>query len=198
MNSVNVAIVHPAFERLRQNGSTLHLVAGSLILLHACLHILHPDPDLIYFGCLLLVAIDIFILVLAVGKSLADIPGVNLFFRAIECLFFAGIGIEMLVEGRLAVGLVHVAVAAGYICLFRIEQKMRTGAWIGIYHSGIVIPALWGPRFLSWSAVSSLDAGYRAITITTAKVQYAFDLRKQLQFDELDQIHEFCRYYIGE
>ena len=51
---------------------------------------------------------------------------------------------------------------------------------------------------LSMSQISSIEATYSSITIhTSLDKSYHFDLQRNLQFEELDQIHEFCRHYLG-
>ena len=71
--------------------------------------------------------------------------------------------------------------------------------FVGIHHTGINIPTLTEDKFLIWSQIKSFKARYDSISIETANDrQYSFELQKNLEFSELEQIHEFCRHYLGE
>ena len=98
MDTISLPVVHPAFERLKRSGSWLHLTAGLLILTHAISHFRSEESPTPYFWCQLLISLDIFILVLACGDVLRQLPKVNLFFRVVEIVFFLGIGILMLTQ----------------------------------------------------------------------------------------------------
>ncbi len=189
----------PSFQKLKHAGRLLHLTAGGLILVHAISHFNQPQSSPIYLGCLLLMALDIFILVLAGKNILIDMPKVNLFFRLAEILFFLGIGITLLVESKWAMGSLHLALSVVYSYLFYCEKKLNTEEHVAIHHTGISVPALPESKFLLWSHINGVDARYDCITINTSfNKSYEFDLRKNLAFEELDQIHEFCRHYLGE
>lgn len=143
-------------------------------------------------------ALDIFILVLAGKNILADMPKVNLFFRLAEILFFLGIGITLLVEQHWAIGTVHLLLSTIYTYLFYCEKKVGSAEYVAIHHTGISVPALPESKFFLWSHINGVDARYDCISINTANSgSYAFDLRENLAFEELDQIHEFCRHYLG-
>ena len=198
MNSLALPVVHPAFQKLKRSGRILHLAAGALILVHAISHFQEPHTSPIYLGCLFLIAVDIFILVLAVKNLIVDMPRVNLFFRLVEIVFFLGICITMFVEKRWLAGSVHLVLSIAYIYLFYCEKRLRTEEFVAIFHIGVSVPSMPGSRFFLWSNINHIEAQYDCITINTSlnKV-YRFDLRKNLAFEELDQIHEFCRHYLG-
>ncbi len=198
MNGISLPVVHPAFEKLKNSGRLLHLAAGGLILAHAVSHFNQPQSSPLYIGCLLLIAVDIFILVFAGRNILITLPRINLFFRLIEFLFFLGIGITMLFSKSWWVGSVHILLSAAYCYLFYCEKKMLTDEYLAIHHTGISIPALPEHKFFIWSNINGIDAHYDHITISTShQKSYHFSLRKNLAFEELDQIHEFCRHYLG-
>jgi hypothetical protein len=70
---------------------------------------------------------------------------------------------------------------------------------VALHHTGITIPALPESRFFIWSNISHIEAHYDHIIIDTSlDKSYRFNLRKNLQFEELDQIHEFCRHYLQQ
>jgi hypothetical protein len=198
MNSISFPVVHPAFQKLKRSGRFLHLAAGILILIHALTHSHQPHSSPVYIGCLVFMALDIFILVMAGNNIAADMPTVNLFFRVVEVLFFLGIGLTLLLEARWFMGGIHLSIGLAYLYLFRLEKRLLHNEYLAIHHSGITIPALPDNRFLIWTQVNRIDAQYDSITIdTSTDTSYRFDLRKNLQFEELDQIHEFCRHYLG-
>ncbi len=199
MNSLSLPIVHPAFQSLQKSGRLLHLVAASLILIHGIGHILQPGSSMIYFGCLLLIAIDIFILVFAGRNILQDMPKVNLFFRFVEFVFFLGIALDLFNKHNWINGSVHLGLCLAYIYLFYCEKKLEKEEIVAIHHTGISIPNLPESKFLIWSSISHIEAHYDCITIDTSHHKtYHFNLRKNLQFEELDQIHEFCRHYLQQ
>ena len=197
MNPVSLPIVHPAFRTLKRNGRVLHLAAGGLILTHAITHFGNSDTNPIYLGCLILIALDIFILVFAVRNLLTDMPKVNLFFRFIEFIFFLGIGVEMLFRSNWTVGIIHVALSIAYIYLFYCERKINYEEYVAIHHTGITIPALPDSKFFIWSQIEGIKADYRSITINTSlNKTYHFDLQDKLDENDMEQIREFCRYYL--
>jgi hypothetical protein len=199
MNSLSLPVVHPSFQKLKHAGRLLHLTAGGLILVHAISHFNQPQSSPVYLGCLLLMALDIFILVLAGKNILIDMPKVNLFFRLAEILFFLGIGITLLIESNWAMGILHLVLSVVYSYLFYCEKKLNSEEYVAIHHTGISVPSLPESKFFLWSHINGVDARYDCITINTSfNRSYEFDLRKNLAFEELDQIHEFCRHYLGE
>lgn len=198
MNSLSLPVVDPSFQKLKQSGRILHGIAGCLILAHAISHFKEPHSSPLYLGCLLLITLDIFILVLAGKNILLNMPRVNLFFRVVEILFFLGIGIHLLFNGHWVLGLVHILLSGVYSYLFYCEKKLLTDEFVGIHHTGISIPGLPEHKFYIWSKIDRIEAHYDSIIIDTSyHKSYHFHLRKNLAFEELDQIHEFCRHYLG-
>ena len=176
----------------------LHLTAGGLILAHAISHYSQPQASAVYFWCQFILALDIFILVFAGRQVLATLPNVNLFFRFIEFLFFLGIAVLLFFEKKWLTGSIHLGLSFIYIYLFYCERSSIHGEYIAIHHTGITIPALPESRFYIWSNITSIDAHYDSIPIETSlNKTYRFNLKENLQFEELDQIHEFCRHYLG-
>jgi hypothetical protein len=198
MNSISFNVVHPAFQNLKRSGRLLHLTAGGLILAHAISHFRQPDASPIYFWCQFILALDIFILVFAGRQVLATLPKVNLFFRFIEFLFFLGIAVLVFFERKWLMGGLHLVLSFIYIYLFYCEKTTIDGEYVGIHHTGITVPALPESKFFIWANISSIKANYDSITIETSLDKtYHFNLKENLRFEELDQIHEFCRHYLG-
>ena len=199
MNPVSLPIVHPAFRSLKRNGRVLHLAAAGLILTHAITHFGNSDPNPIYLACLFLIALDILILVFAVRNLLNDMPRVNLFFRFIEFIFFMGIGVEMMVRSNWVVGAIHIVLSIAYIYLFYCEKKINQEEYVAIHHTGITIPSLPESKFFIWSQISTIQADYHSITVNTSlNKSYHFELQEKMDANDLEQIDQFCRYYLPE
>jgi hypothetical protein len=199
MDSISLPVVHPAFERLKRSGTSLHALAGLLILTHAVSHFRQEESPTVYFWCLLLISLDIFLLILAGRDILRQLPKVNLFFRLVEIVFFLGIGGFMLKEGNGWTGLIHVMLSIAYGYLYYCERSFRADEQLSFHHSGVTVPALPDNRFLLWTQINQVDARYDSIRISTSdERELHFDLRHNLEFAELEQIHEFCRHYIGQ
>ncbi|HKH60707.1 MAG TPA: hypothetical protein VKA49_07740 [Flavitalea sp.] len=95
-------------------------------------------------------------------------------------------------------GGLHLGLSIIYIYLFYCEKHIVDGEYVAIHHTGITIPALPETRFIYGPNISSIDAHYDSIIIETSLDKtYHFNLQQNLQFEELDQIHEFCRHYLG-
>lgn len=198
MNQISLPVTHPGFQHLRRNGKLLHFIAALLILIHAIQHYREPNNNLWYSGCLILIAADILILVFALRNLVYEWPRINLFFRSLEGLFFLGIGTQALLDQHWYTGVIHLVFMLAYGWLFYCEMQSRHAEHLIIFHTGIEIPALPENLFIPWSAISSLQVQYHSIDITTtSRQQYHFELTQNLQFDELDQIHEFRRHYLG-
>jgi hypothetical protein len=199
MDSISLPVVHPAFERLKRSGSWLHLTAGTLILTHAISHFRSEESPTLYFWCLLLMSLDIFILVLAGRDILRQLPRINLLFRLAEIIFFLGIGIFTLVRGYQWTGIVHLLLSAAYSYLFYCEKNFRSEELLSFHHTGITVPGLPESRFLLWTHVNHIDAAYDGIHILTSEDKnVSFNWRKNLEFAELEQIQQFCRHYLGK
>jgi len=198
MDPISLPIVHPAFEKLKRSGSWLHLAAGLLILTHAISHIQHRDSSPVYFWCLLLISLDILILFIAGRDLAAQLPRVNLFFRLVEILFFLGIGLFMLTRGNTLTALIHISLSICYTYLFYCERNLQSRENLLIHHIGLTLPGLPESKFLLWTHINKLEASYNTIQISTSQDSILhFELRKNLDFAELEQIHEFCRHYLG-
>ncbi|HMI61911.1 MAG TPA: hypothetical protein VK518_13415 [Puia sp.] len=199
MDSISLPVVAPAFERLKRSGTWLHLTAGVLILTHAVSHFRGEESHTLYFWCQLIISLDIFLLVLAGKDILRQLPKVNLFFRLVEVIFFLGIGTLMLLQGHLVIAIVHLSLSIGYAYLFYCEKRFRSEELLSFHHTGITIPGMPESRFLLWSHVNEVETFYDSIHISTSqKENLTFDLRTNLEFGQLEHIHQFCRFYLGK
>ena len=199
MDSISLPVVAPAFERLKRSGLGLHLAAGVLILTHAVSHFRSEESHTLYFWCQLIISLDIFLLVMAGKDVLRQMPRVNLFFRLVEIIFFLGIGILMLIQGHILIGIIHSSLSIGYSYLFYCEKSLRSEELLSFHHTGITVPGLPESRFLLWSHINDVETFYDSIHISTAGQEtLTFDLRRNLEFAQLDHIHQFCRFYLGK
>jgi hypothetical protein len=199
MDSISLPVVHPAFERLKRNGTWLHLLAALLILTHAISHSRSEESPTLYFWCQLLISLDIFILVMAGRDLLRQLPRVNLFFRLVEVIFFLGIGTLMLTTSHRAAGVFHLTLSVAYGFLLYCERGLGSDELLSFHHIGVTLPGLPENRFLLWTQINGIQTFYDSIHISTSEQEnLRFDLRKNLEFAELEQIHQFCRHYLGE
>ena len=198
MDSISLPVVAPQLDRLRRSSSWLHLLAGALILAHAISHFRGETTHTLYFWCMLLISLDIFLLVLVGRDMLVQMPRLNLIFRCIEIVFFLGIGVLTLLERHPITGLFHLLLSTAYGYLLYCERSFRTHETLSIHHTGITVPDIPESRFLYWTHINHIDASYDSIDITTAEDKpLRFRLRNNLSFDQLEHIQAFCRFYLG-
>jgi hypothetical protein len=121
----------------------------------------------------------------------------NTVFRFIECIIFLGAAAILLSETNWIMGTVLILISAAYAWLLVCEKKMDTTEMVKFNHIGITISGLPQSEFFLWSRINHIDIRYDSVTIYTSEnKKYSFPLRQNLQFEELDQIHEFCRHYL--
>jgi hypothetical protein len=197
MDSISLPVIAPRLDKLKRSGGWLHLLAGALILAHAISHFRGETTHTLYFWCLLIISLDIFLLVLVGRDLLHQMPRMNLLFRCVEIIFFLGIGTLMLVEGNPMTGLFHLLLGIAYGYLFYCERLFRDEQLLSIHHTGISIPDLPEPRFLYWTHINKIEANYDSIDITTAEDKpLRFRLRHNLDIDAMEQVQAFCRFYL--
>jgi hypothetical protein len=200
MDSISLPVIAPRVDRLKTAGSPLHLLAGALILAHAISHFRGEASHPLYFWCLVIISLDIFLLVLVGRELLFQMPRVNLFFRIVEIVFFLGIGTLMLTKGNPITGLFHLLLGVAYGYLYYCERAFREEQILSIHHTGITIPDLPESRFLYWTHINRIEAGYDHIDITTAEAEdkpMRFLLRHNLDIDSMERVQTFCRFYLG-
>jgi hypothetical protein len=197
MNALAITIVHPAYENLKRMGRFLHFIAGLLILFNAIHQLQQPKLNHLYFWCQLIIGIDILIVVFTNRNLVQELPKMNTIFRFIECLIFLGAAAILLTETNWIMGSVLILVGAAYAYLLFCEQKISTVEMVKFNHIGITISGIPQSEFFLWSRINDIDIHYDSISILTSEnKKLHFPLRQNLQFEELDQIHEFCRHYL--
>jgi hypothetical protein len=198
MDSISLPVIAPRLDRLKRSGSWLHLLAGALILVNAITHFRGEATHTLYFWCLLLISLDIFVLVIFGRGMLLQLPRLNLFFRVIEIAFFTGIGILTLLEAHPLTGLFYLLLGIAYGYLLYCERSFRSEVILSIHHTGITIPDVPESRFLYWTHINHVNATGDSIDITTADhTPLRFRLQNNLSFDQIEHIQAFCRFYLG-
>ncbi len=198
MNSISIPVIHPAFEKLKNSGRLLHLIAALVLIAHAFSH-MGEGFKAVYFWCLTIFAIDIILLVFSAKNLAVNLPRLNAFFRFAEFIFFIGIGLMMFLGSNWVQGAFHVLLSILYLYLFYCEKRLSRDEAVSLHHTGVTIPALPENKFLLWSQINHLKVQYDSIQIDTSyNKNLKYDFRNNISFDELDQIHEFCRHYLGE
>ena len=197
MNGLAITIVHPAFENLKRMGRNLHFIAALLILFNAIHQLQQPKLNHLYFWCQLFIGVDILIVAITNRNLAQDLPKMNTVFRFIECIIFLGAAAILLSETNWIMGCVLLLVSGAYGYLMYCEQKMGEAEMVKFNHIGITISGMPESEFYLWSRINNIDIRYDSVTIETSEnKQFQFSLRQNLQFEELDQIHEFCRHYL--
>ena len=198
MDSLSFPVIAPRLDRLKRTGSRLHVLAGALILAHAISHFRGETTHTLYFWCLLVISLDIFLLVFIGRDLLLQMPKVNLLFRFIEIVFFLGIGSLMFLEGSPVTGLFHLVLGIAYGYLYYCERVFRQEETLSIHHTGITIPDVPDSRFLYWTHINKIVASYDSIDIVTAGDKpLRFQFRNNLKFEELEKVQTFCHFYLG-
>lgn len=196
MNGLAITIVHPSFENLKRSGGTLHLAAGLMIIGNALRQLQHPHIEQMYFWCQLFIGFDILLLVLANRNLSSDLPKVNTAFRCIESVMLTAAGTLLCTEKAWVMGIALTAIGLAYGYLLVCERRSHKEELVKFNHIGLTISGLPQSRFFLWSKINNVDVRYDHISIHTADRELQYPLRHNLQFEELDQIHEFCRHYL--
>ncbi len=199
MNGLAISIIHPSFENLKNKGRFFHGMAGIVIGLNAFHQFRQPQVNLPYFWCQLVISLDILAVVICNREFAHDFPRLNSVFRLIEILVFTAAACIFLRWGnRFMFGFLALAVC-GYSYLLYCEQRIHHEELIRINPSGISISGFPQHEFFLWSSINNIHIHSGSISIRTADGRNLhFPLRGNLQFEELDQIHEFCRHYLKE
>ena len=197
MNAIAIPIIHPTFENLKKKGRFLHFVAGLLILLNAVHELQVPRTNQLYFWCQLFIGADILIMVFTSRNLVQDLPAINTIFRLIECILFSVAAGILLFESNYVMGVVLLGISAAYGYLLYCERRVISAEMVSFHHTGIGIAGIPNSLFFKWSQINQVNARYDSIVIETAEGRtFQYHFRKNLQFEELDQIHEFCRHYL--
>jgi hypothetical protein len=191
----SLRIIHPAFELLKRSAPVLHFIAASIILLNGLHHFNSHHISRMICYCQLLIATDIYLLLffITIGM-LADVVYLNCIFRFIEAVTLLGIGFLLISDGHHLPGAAHFLLAAGYAFIFYREYRIQHSEAVDIRPTGITIPNFKADAEIGWQDIKTVVPRYHSIVIETfcnKKIQ--FQLRNNLNIEELQLIDDFCR-----
>lgn len=175
----------------------LHFIGASIILMNG-LHFLQAhdfNKSLCYFQ--VIIAIEIFSVLLLGGKLLINAPVLNIFFRITESLTLAGMGFILINFGHIFYGWFQLVLSLGFFFLYYREWRIMRSESINIRQTGISIPNFMMDKEIGWKDIKSIVPKYHTIIIETiGNKRIEFELRRNLKIEELQQIDEFCRQHL--
>lgn len=196
-NQYLLPVIHPAFELLKRSSRILHFIGASIILVNGLFLLQDPGASRLSSYLQLIIAAEIY-LVIVLGKMLQiDSPVVNIFFRAVEAATLLGIAVNLLSNGSAGAGYSHLLASFGYFFLLYRECRILHSEFVDIRSTGIIIPNFVKDEEISWPEIKNIAPGYHTIVIETFRnKKIEFELRKNLKIEELQQIDEFCRQHL--
>lgn len=193
----SLPVIHPAFELLKRSARFLHFIAAAAIFLNAWLSWPMSDGSIVLSITQMIIAADIFLLLLFTRDLLTDAPRMNVIFRFIESLVLFGLGISLAVDGHGWFALLHFVASVGYFLLMHREVRVIRAETVNIKPTGITLPSLLVDMELGWNEIRSIVPRYHGISIETFKKQkIELPFRRNLKIDELEQIDDFCRQHL--
>lgn len=193
----SLPVVHPAFELLKRSARILHFIAAAAIFINAWMLWSLSDGNMVLSITQMIIAADIFILLLFTRNLLTDAPRLNIIFRLVESLVLFGLGISLAAEGHGWFALLHFIASVGYFLLMHRETRVLRAETVSIKPTGITLPSLLVDMELGWNEIRSIVPRYHGIcieTFTQRKIDLPF--RRNLKIDELEQIDDFCRQHL--
>lgn len=191
---LSVSIVHPQTVHLKKISPMLHFVAG-LLFLTAAYYEFMADNRLTSF-CEAVIAADV--LAIAFMKRFAEeSTRLNAWFRLIEVLVFSGIATLTLLNKDYVISSLSITAAGIYAYVFYCEYKFISQERVEVHHLGVTISAFPNDKYIDWEDLKTIKALPHSITIITQKNKtYHFEFEKGIALSELEQIHDFCSYYL--
>jgi hypothetical protein len=191
---LSVSIIHPQAVNLKKISPVLHFVAG-LLFLTAAFYEWNADNRITAF-CEAVIAVDV--LAIAFMKRFAEeSTRLNAWFRLIEVLVFTGLSVIMALNSHYIISILSIAAAVLYGYVFYCENKLISHERLEVHHLGVTISAFPKDRYIEWVDLKVIEALPHSITITTQKNKsYHFQFKKGIALNELEQIHDFCSYYL--
>ncbi len=191
-------VVLPAFELLKKSAKILHFIAASAILLNAWHEWQVHGENIVLCITQAILGIDILLLVFFTGNLLLENPKLNIIFRFIETIILFGISLSLFLNSHIILGLLHTVAGVGYYILLHREARVLKNEDVEIKATGILIPNLIKDVEISWADIKSIIPQYHSVLIETFKnKRIQFELRKNLQIDELQQLNEFCAKHLS-
>jgi hypothetical protein len=191
---LSVSIVHPAYSNLKKISPILHFLAGT-VFLAAAIYEFRMDNRITAF-CEIVIGVDVIALAFMRGFA-EESTRLNAMFRLIEVLVFGGLTILAVLD-QSWITVVLMAIATGmYYYVFHCERKIINSERVAVHHLGVTISNFPKDKELDWEQIRLLEALPHSITIHTIRNKtLRFEFQKAIAFDELEQIHEFCRHYL--
>ncbi|NCU02437.1 MAG: hypothetical protein GXC73_00490 [Chitinophagaceae bacterium] len=191
---LTVSIVHPQYNNLKKYSPVLHFLAGT-VFIAAAVYEFRIDNRITAFSELV-IGIDVITLAFMRGFA-EDSSRMNAIFRFIEVLVFGGLTILAALD-QSWITACFLAIATGmYYYVFHCERKVINREKVSVHHLGVTISNFPKDKELEWDEITDLEALPHSITIFTSRKKILrFDFQKAIAFDELEQIHEFCRHYL--
>jgi hypothetical protein len=191
---LSVSIVHPQAVNLKKISPILHFIAG-LLFLTAAFYEWNADNRITAF-CEGVIAADV--LVIAFMKRFAEeSTRLNAWFRLIEVIVFAGIALLTLLSKDYFVSMVSFIAAGLYGYVFYCENKLISKERVDVHHLGLTFSSFPKDKHIDWVDIKDIKALPHSITIITQKNKsYHFEFEKGIALYQLEQIHEFCSYYL--
>ncbi|WP_407520685.1 hypothetical protein PDL71_10375 [Lacibacter sp. MH-610] len=192
---LSVSIVHPQAVHLKKISPLLHFIAG-LLFLTAAYYEFIADNRITAF-CEAVIAADV--LAIAFMKRFAEeSTRINAWFRLIEAVVFSGIAILTLLNHDYLISGFSIVAAGLYAYVFHCENKLISRERVDVHHLGVTISSFPNDKYIDWVDIVSIKALPHSITITTFKKKtYHFEFEKGIALSELEQIHDFCSYYLN-
>lgn len=199
MNGLAIYIIHPDFEKVKQAGRWLHLLAAILILTHAFSNYHSPETEKLYSWCQIFLGIDILVIIALNKELVKEQPRTNRLLRLIEIIMFLATALILAFHQNwlTATGFFLFTLLFSY--QFFCEGKASEPEYIAIHHTGITISGLPESRFLKWSEVNSLELDDTQVSIATTEGKLLrFSLSRTVEEDEKEQVANFNHYYLKQ
>jgi hypothetical protein len=191
---LSVSIVHPAYSNLKKISPILHFLAGT-VFLAAAIYEFRMDNRITAF-CEIVIGIDVMALAFMRGFA-EESTHLNAGFRLIEVMVFGGLTILAVLEQSWIAAALMALATGMYYYVFHCERKIINRERVAVHHLGVTISNFPKDKELDWEHIRELEALPHSITIRTFRNKsYRFEFQKAIAFDELEQIHEFCRHYL--
>ena len=191
---LSVSIVHPAYSNLKKISPILHFLAGT-VFLAAATYEFRMDNRITAF-CEIVIGIDVIALAFMRGFA-EESTRLNATFRLIEVLVFGGLAILAGLDQAWITAVLMTLATGMYYYVFHCERKIINSERVAVHHLGVTISNFPKDKELDWEQIQELEALPHSITIhTTRNKTLRFEFQKAIAFDELEQIHEFCRHYL--
>ncbi len=191
---LSVSIVHPAYNNLKKYSPLLHFFAG-LVFLAGAYYEFKTDNRITAF-CELVIGLDVIALAFMRGFA-EESSRLNAFFRLIEVIVFGGLFILALLDKSWITASLLLLITGMYYYVFHCERKLIQQEKVTVHHLGVTISSFPKDKELDWEQIADIESLPHSITILTQKhKKYRFQFQKAIAFDELEQIHEFCRQYL--